>query len=64
MSSRSTPCYCPPSMRRVRFAKRKFLSFDLKYSCGTLPHAALMKSIELYGTEVVPRVRHGVVRIR
>jgi len=31
--------------------------FDLKYSNGTLPHDLLMKSIELYGTEVVPRVR-------
>jgi probable LLM family oxidoreductase len=31
--------------------------FDLKYSAGTLPHEALMRSIELYGTEVVPRVR-------
>ncbi|MSR98652.1 LLM class flavin-dependent oxidoreductase [Arthrobacter sp. BL-252-APC-1A] len=31
--------------------------FDLKYSLGTLPHANLMKCIELYGTEVAPRVR-------
>jgi alkanesulfonate monooxygenase SsuD/methylene tetrahydromethanopterin reductase-like flavin-dependent oxidoreductase (luciferase family) len=31
--------------------------FDLKYSNGTLPHDVLMKSIELYGTRVVPRVR-------
>jgi probable LLM family oxidoreductase len=31
--------------------------FDLKYSSGTLPHQAMMKSIELYGTEVIPRVR-------
>jgi probable LLM family oxidoreductase len=31
--------------------------FDLKYSNGTLPHDAIMKSIELYGTKVVPRVR-------
>lgn len=31
--------------------------FDLKYSLGTLGHADLMKSIELYGTVVVPRVR-------
>jgi probable LLM family oxidoreductase len=31
--------------------------FDLKYSNGTLPHAAMMKSIELYGTKVVPMVR-------
>jgi probable LLM family oxidoreductase len=31
--------------------------FDLKYSNGTLPHDALMTSIELYGTQVAPRVR-------
>jgi probable LLM family oxidoreductase len=31
--------------------------FDLKYSAGTLPHDALMASIERYGTTVVPRVR-------
>jgi probable LLM family oxidoreductase len=31
--------------------------FDLKYSNGTLPHETLMSSIELYGTQVVPRVR-------
>jgi alkanesulfonate monooxygenase SsuD/methylene tetrahydromethanopterin reductase-like flavin-dependent oxidoreductase (luciferase family) len=34
--------------------------FDLKYSNGTLPHEAVMKSIELYGTKVVPRVRELV----
>ncbi|MCC6839431.1 MAG: LLM class flavin-dependent oxidoreductase [Flavobacteriales bacterium] len=31
--------------------------FDLKFSSGTLPHMAMMRSIELYATEVVPRVR-------
>src|SRR5262245_21650038 len=31
--------------------------FDLKYSNGTLPHEKLMKSIELYGSKVVPIVR-------
>ena len=31
--------------------------FDMKYSNGTLPHDAAMKSLELYGREVVPRVR-------
>jgi alkanesulfonate monooxygenase SsuD/methylene tetrahydromethanopterin reductase-like flavin-dependent oxidoreductase (luciferase family) len=31
--------------------------FDLKYSNGTLPHDLQMKSIELYGTKVVPMVR-------
>ncbi len=31
--------------------------FDLKYANGTLSHDRLMRSIELYGTSVVPRVR-------
>jgi probable LLM family oxidoreductase len=31
--------------------------FDMKYSNGTLPHDSLMRSIELYATKVVPRVR-------
>ena len=31
--------------------------FDVKYSSGTLPHSALMRSIELFGTKVAPRVR-------
>lgn len=31
--------------------------FDMKYSAGTLPHDLMMRSIELYGTEVIPRVR-------
>jgi probable LLM family oxidoreductase len=34
--------------------------FDMKYSNGTLPHDTLMKSIELFGTEVAPRVREIV----
>jgi probable LLM family oxidoreductase len=33
--------------------------FDLKYSNGTLPHAACMRSIELFGREVLPAVRAG-----
>ncbi|WP_417684486.1 LLM class flavin-dependent oxidoreductase [Roseibium sp.] len=31
--------------------------FDLKYATGPMPHAQLMKSIELYGTKVMPLVR-------
>jgi probable LLM family oxidoreductase len=31
--------------------------FDLKYSTGPLGHEKLMRAIELYGTEVMPRVR-------
>jgi probable LLM family oxidoreductase len=31
--------------------------FDLKYSAGTLAHDLMMHSIELYGREVMPRVR-------
>jgi hypothetical protein len=28
-----------------------------QYSAGTLPHEAMLRSIELYGREVMPRVR-------
>lgn len=31
--------------------------FTLKYSAGRLSHERLMRGIELYGTEVIPRVR-------
>jgi probable LLM family oxidoreductase len=34
--------------------------FDMKYSAGTLAHDKLMRSIELYGREVIPRVRELV----
>ena len=33
--------------------------FDLKYSAGTLAHERLLRSIELYGREVIPRVRRA-----
>ena len=31
--------------------------FDMKYSSGTMGHDKMMKSIELYGTRVIPMVR-------
>ena len=31
--------------------------FDMKYSSGTLPHDKMLRSIELFGTKVIPRVR-------
>lgn len=31
--------------------------FSMKYSAGTLRHPSLMRSIQLFGTEVAPRVR-------
>lgn len=31
--------------------------FDLKYATGNMPHSKLMKSIELYGTKVIPLVK-------
>jgi alkanesulfonate monooxygenase SsuD/methylene tetrahydromethanopterin reductase-like flavin-dependent oxidoreductase (luciferase family) len=31
--------------------------FDMKYSSGPLAHDKLLRSIELYGREVIPRVR-------
>jgi alkanesulfonate monooxygenase SsuD/methylene tetrahydromethanopterin reductase-like flavin-dependent oxidoreductase (luciferase family) len=36
--------------------------FDLKYAMGGLSHQALMNNIELYGTQVVPRVRELLVK--
>jgi probable LLM family oxidoreductase len=46
------------AMKIVRTVKDLGLSrFVLKYSNGTLPHDALMRSIELYGTKVIPLVR-------
>jgi probable LLM family oxidoreductase len=42
----------------VRTARLLGLSrFNLKYSAGTLPHETLMRSIQLFGAEVAPRVR-------
>lgn len=34
--------------------------FDMKYSHGTLPHTKMMRSIELYGTRVMPLVREAL----
>lgn len=34
--------------------------FEIKYSAGHLPHEKMMKSIELFGTKVVPMVRELV----
>ena len=34
--------------------------FMIQFSVGTLPHAELMKSIELYGTKVAPAVRKAL----
>jgi probable LLM family oxidoreductase len=38
--------------------------YDLKYSAGTLPHEAMLRSIELYGTEVAPLVRDRLADAR
>ena len=38
--------------------------FDLKYSNGALPHEIMVKSIELIGTQVAPRVREAVAEGR
>jgi len=38
--------------------------FDLKYSAGPLPHAALLRGIELYGTKVIPLVKEIVGEAR
>ena len=34
--------------------------FDMKYSAGQLPHDMMLRSIELFGREVAPRVREAL----
>ncbi len=41
------------------FANQRFL---IQFSVGTLPHAKVMRAIELYGTKVAPAVRQEVAR--
>jgi probable LLM family oxidoreductase len=36
--------------------------FMIQFSVGTLPHASIMRSIELYGSEVAPVVRREIAR--
>jgi len=36
--------------------------FNMKYSNGTLPHDTLLRSIELFGTAVAPRVREQIAK--
>ena len=36
--------------------------FLVQFSVGTMPHASIMRSIELYGTEVAPAVRREIER--
>jgi probable LLM family oxidoreductase len=50
----------PETVARKIVANLKVLGatrFDLKYGMGGLSHEALMTNIELYGTQVIPRVR-------
>ena len=50
----------PETVARKIAATAKALGlvrFDMKYSAGTLPHDKMMRSIELYGTRVMPLVR-------
>ena len=53
-------CGSPETVARKIAATAQALGvarFDMKYSAGTLSHEKLMRSIELYGTRVMPRVR-------
>jgi alkanesulfonate monooxygenase SsuD/methylene tetrahydromethanopterin reductase-like flavin-dependent oxidoreductase (luciferase family) len=50
----------PESVARKVAATARALGlarFDLKYSSGPLAHETMLRSVELYGREVIPRVR-------
>ena len=38
--------------------------FDFKYVNGPLPQGQIMKSLELYGTQVIPRVKELLAEIK
>ena len=60
VESGSLYCGSPETVAKKIAATVKALGlarFDMKYSSGFLGHEALMRSIGLYGREVVPRVR-------
>jgi probable LLM family oxidoreductase len=53
-------CGSPETVARKIAATAKSLGiarFDMKYSAGTLSHEKLMRSVELYGSKVIPLVR-------
>jgi probable LLM family oxidoreductase len=53
-------CGSPETVARKIAATAKTLGiarFDMKYSAGTLSHEKLMRSVELYGSRVIPLVR-------
>jgi alkanesulfonate monooxygenase SsuD/methylene tetrahydromethanopterin reductase-like flavin-dependent oxidoreductase (luciferase family) len=50
----------PETVARKIAATAKALGisrFDMKYSAGPLPHEKLMRSVELYGSRVIPLAR-------
>jgi probable LLM family oxidoreductase len=56
----SLSCGSPETVARKIAATAKMLGiarFDMKYSAGPLSHEKLMRSIELYGSKVIPLVR-------
>ena len=53
----------PETVARKIVATMKALGvarFEMKYSAGPLSHGAMMNCIELYGREVIPRVREAM----
>jgi probable LLM family oxidoreductase len=57
-------CGSPETVARRITATAKALGiarFDLKYSAGPLSHEKLMRSVELYGSRVIPLVRDMLV---
>ena len=53
-------CGSPETVARKIAATAQLLKidrFDMKYSAGTLSHEILMRSVELYGSTVIPLVR-------
>ncbi len=60
VESGSLYCGSPETVAKKIAATVKALDvarFDMKYSAGSLSHPKLLRSIELYGSKVIPSVR-------
>ena len=56
------PCGPETVARKIIRKHRLFglTHFSLQFSVGSVPHDRMLRCIELYATEVVPRVRKAV----
>ena len=53
----------PATGRQLNVADRLHDRFLIQFTVGPLPHAAVMQSIELFGTQVAPAIRQHLASV-